>query len=433
MEKSKKHDNSHMTCRNSELSKLETFFKELRQRDFPSLTPSHQKKPAIYLDSAATSLKPRQVIDCIHSFYLYEYGTVHRGVYAQSIHATELYEKAREISQKFINASDSREIIFTRGTTDGINIIADSLVHTPSLLDKGQTILVSAMEHHSNFVPWQMAAERSGASFQTIPLQGDKIDLNTLETLLQTYKVALVAVAHASNILGTVNPIKDIAQLCQKYGALLVVDGAQAAPHMRVDVQELGCDFYAFSSHKISGPTGAGVLWGRKELFEKLSPPRGGGDMIDKVTFTSTTYAQPPLKFEPGTPPIAEIIGMARAIEYMENECGGIEAIALWEKELTRYLREKLLSLSPRIRLIGNETNERGALQSFMVEGSHPLDIATLLDLEGVAIRSGHMCGQPLLSLKGVSSLLRASCAYYNTINDIDAFITALSKVIKMV
>ncbi|MGR3952236.1 MAG: aminotransferase class V-fold PLP-dependent enzyme [Chlamydia sp.] len=411
-------------------SNLEQHFSCLRTRDFPSLNES-----SIYLDSAATSLKPSPVIEALSHFYLHEYGTVHRAIYSRASRATDLYNKVRMQLAHFLGAIDPSEIIFTRGTTDGINIVADSIACSGYLNEK-KSILISEMEHHSNIVPWQIAAERTGAKLIVTPLlDGSLLDLSFLEKILIEEDVAVVSLTHCSNILGTINPIQEIAAMIRKYrgdSTLFCIDGAQSAPHMRLNLPNLDADFYLFSSHKMSGPTGVGALWGKRSILESLKPSRGGGDMIDKVTFEKTTYAPPPLRFEPGTPPIGEVIGFGRALSYLENECSGMEAIYAWESELLLYLQSRLQELAPQVKLIGNSKLPRGALQSFSVLGTHPLDVATLLDLHGIAIRSGHLCGQPLLAKLNLSSVLRASISYYNTKNDIDLFITALKATIKM-
>lgn len=407
---------------------LEAHFLRLRERDFPMLS-SQQRY--IYLDSAATSLKPRPVIDYIQNFYLHDYATVHRAIYTKSQKATKEYDGARIRLQHFFNGLDPSEIIFTRGTTDSINIVQASLIEA-NIIRKDSTILISGMEHHSNIVPWQMAAKKTGANLVVIPLINDQLDIEALQKELEKGQVALVSLAHCANILGTINPIETLAPMIRKKGALLLVDGAQSAPHIKIDLQKLGADFFACSSHKMSGPTSVGILWGRKELLESLPPTRGGGDMIETVTFEKTTFGKPPLKFEPGTPPISEAIGFGQAILYLEEACGGIEAISEWEQYLTTYLRESLLQISPRISLIGNSSPDRGALQSFIVEGAHPLDVSTLLDVKGIAVRSGHLCGQPVLQSYGLTSVIRASIAYYNTQEDIDLFIKALKNILSL-
>ncbi len=410
---------------------LEKHFLHLRKRDFPSLESPNR---SIYLDSAATSLKPVQVVEALSKFYLHDYGTVHRAIYSRAQVATEMYDEARLKVTRFLGLQDPSEVIFTKGTTDGINIIAEALAES-DLLGPKKTIIISEMEHHSNIVPWQIVAQRTGAKLAVLPISTngpnpDQLDLKILEEILTQNDVAIVSLTHCSNILGTINPISEISELTHKHGAYLFVDGAQSAPHMPINLTTLGADFFAFSSHKMSGPTGIGVLWGRRKLLDILTPSRGGGDMIDTVTFQKTTYAEPPLKFEPGTPPIGEAIALGHAITYLQEECRGMEMISAWEHELTVYLREKLAAVSPRIEFIGNAFPLRGSLQSFIVQGAHPLDVATMLDLRGVAVRSGHLCGQPVLKTYGVTSLLRASIAYYNTKEDIDIFIDALKEIL---
>lgn len=395
------------------------FFEQIRH-DFPALIASGYA----YLDSAATMHKPRRVIDALSTFYGKQYATVNRAVYQPAVQATDMYAAARTTLARFINAVCVDEVIFTRGATDGLNMIADSLGR--SVLNSSSRILVSEMEHHSNLIPWQMAAKLSGATLEPIPVTDEgALRLDALEQLLARGRVAVVALTHASNALGTINPIADIATMVHRHGAILVVDGAQAAPHIPVDVQALGCDAYAFSAHKMGGPTGVGLLWARKELLEKLPPTRGGGDMVDVVEFSSATWADLPQKFEPGTPPIAEVIGFGEAVDYLSSLPSPVE----YEQSLLAYLRQKLATV-PGIQLVGT-VMPRVPLQCFHIPGIHPLDIATFLDLSGVAVRSGHMCCQPLLKSFSLQAVTRISLSFYNTIQDIDRCIEGLQRVVK--
>ena len=394
------------------------FFEQVRQ-DFPALISSGYA----YLDSAATMHKPRCVIDALSTFYGKEYATVHRAVYQPAVQATEQYTAARSTLAQFINASPS-EAVITRGATDGLNIIAESL--SRSILNRSSRILVSEMEHHSNLIPWQMAARTSGASLEPIPITDEGVlRLDVLKDLLSSGGVAVVAITHASNVLGTINPIADIAAMTHEAGALLIVDGAQAAPHLPVDVEALQCDAYAFSAHKLGGPTGVGLLWAKRHLLEQLPPTRGGGDMIETVSFSSATWAEPPQKFEPGTPPIAETIGFGAAVEYLSS----LPSVVEYERSLVSYLRQGLSTI-PGLMLIGT-VQPRVPLQCFHIPGIHPLDIATLLDLSKVAVRSGHMCCQPLLSRLSVYALTRVSLAFYNTFQDIDRGVEGLKAAVQ--
>ena len=399
------------------MSTLEEKFRTIRD-DFPRL-----KTLRVYLDSAATTHKPKSVISALSTFYQEQYGTVHRAVYSAAQEATQLYNEARLSITSFINAQNPCEVIFTRGTTDSLNIIADSMAK--GILKPHDKILISEMEHHANIVPWQLAAERSGAILEVLPVTNEgAFPLDSLKTALDNGNVRVVSITHGSNVLGTVTPIKEIARLVHEAGALLVVDGAQTAGHLPIDVQDLGCDFFCASSHKMCGPTGVGLLWGKESLLEKLPPTRGGGDMIDQVFFEKSTWNDLPLKFEPGTPPIAEAIGFGAAITYLTSI--GMDSIKAWEDALFSYFLEKVQDM-PYFHRIGTCT-PRCALQSFYVEGMHPLDLATLLDLRGIAVRSGSMCAQPILRRYNLREIVRASFAFYNTKEDVDALITAISQ-----
>jgi cysteine desulfurase/selenocysteine lyase len=384
-----------------------------KPEDFSSL-----EEGAIYFDSAATSLKPKSVIDTISHFYGEEYGTVHRAVYKRSLAATAKYNQVREQAQKFLHAASLDEIVFTKGTTDAINLVANTFIQP------GDEVIISEMEHHSNIVPWQLRR----ASLKIIPITDKgELDLEAFKKLL-TPKTKLVSIAHISNALGTCNPIAEIIRLAHTAGAKVCVDGAQAAAHLPVDVQALDVDFYAFSSHKAFGPTGVGILYGKYELLEKMPPYQGGGDMIQTVTFEETTFRAPPLRFEAGTPPIAQVIGLGAALSYIESI--GRATIAAYEHQLLTYATEKLNTI-PNLRIIGTAPN-KGAIISFVIDGLHPLDIGTLLDKKNISVRTGHQCAQPAMRRFGLSATVRLSFAPYNTTQEIDRFIAALHSVIQL-
>jgi cysteine desulfurase / selenocysteine lyase len=396
-----------------------------KRADFPMLGRKVNGMPFVYLDSAATSQKPISVIDSMSRFYAETYATVNRVVYSTAQAVSDRYEDVRNTVAQFVGALSS-EIIFTRGATDSINILADSFAK--GLLTSQSRILVTEMEHHSNIIPWQLAAKTSGATLDVIPIteEGD-LRLDVLEEKLQAGNVVVVAVTHVSNTLGTVNPISEIASLVHRYNAYLVVDGAQSIAHMPIDVAKLQCDAFCFSAHKMCGPTGLGVLYGRTELLNALPATRGGSDMMTAATMTSFVEAPLPRKFEPGTPPIAEVIGLGAAVAYLSTL--SMAAIESWEQSLTAHLTAGLVAI-PHVRLVGT-SKQRGSLQSFHIEGIHPLDLATLLDLRGIAVRSGHHCTRPLLARLNFSALTRASIAFYNTIEEIDYFLNVLVDEIK--
>jgi cysteine desulfurase/selenocysteine lyase len=398
---------------------------EKRRDDFPMLAQQMHGKPLVYLDSAATAMKPQVVIDKITDFYQNSYGTVHRAVYQLANKSTEEYNAVRDKIRDFLNAERSEEIIFTRGTTDSINLVASCF--GKAFVEDGDEILISEMEHHSNIIPWQILCEEWGAVLKVIPINDDgEILFEEFRALLSS-KTKIVAVAHVSNALGTVNPIKEIVASAHAAGALVLVDGAQSVPHMKVDVQDLGADFYAFSSHKAYGPTGVGVLYGKYELLEAMPPRDGGGDMIDTVSFTGTTFAKPPLKFEAGTPMIAQVLGMGAAIDYILDV--GLDQIHDKEQALLRQATE-LLGQIEGLRIIGT-AKEKSAVISFVVEGVHPLDIGTMLDLKGVAIRTGHHCAQPLMKRFNLSSTARASFSFYNSSADVELFYNSLKETLE--
>jgi cysteine desulfurase/selenocysteine lyase len=391
--------------------------------DFPILRREVNGKPLVYLDNAATAQKPQVVIDTLDRFYREENSNVHRGVHFLSQLATEEYEKARVAVQRFLNAAEPREIIFVRGTTEGINLVASSFGR--SNVRSGDEILVSAMEHHSNIVPWQILCEEKGAVLRVIPINdAGELRLDELEKLL-TSKTRLVALVHLSNALGTLNPVRPIIEMAHRRGIPVLLDGAQAAPHLKVDVRELDCDFYAFSGHKLYGPTGIGALYGKARLLEAMPPYQGGGEMISSVTFEKTTYNTIPNKFEAGTPHVAGAVGLAAAIDYLSAL--DREAVEAYEHELLSYATEALRQI-PGLRIIGTAREKAGVI-SFVLDGIHPHDIGTIVDQEGIAIRTGHHCAQPVMDRFGVPATARASLAFYNTKEEIDALVNSLHKV----
>lgn len=396
------------------------------RRDFPILQQRVHGRPLTYLDNAATSQKPRAVIDAIAHYYRTDNANIHRGIHTLAERATAAYEEARVAVQRFLNAREAREIVFVRGTTEAINLVAQS--YARPLLRPGDEIVVSILEHHSNFVPWKMACEATGARLRVIPMTDDgTLRLDEYERLLLD-RTRLVAIGHVSNALGTVNPVADIVRLAHARGIPVLIDGAQAVPHMAVDVRALGCDFYAFSGHKVFGPTGIGVLYGKADLMDRMPPWQGGGDMISSVTLDEVRYAPLPAKFEAGTPDIAGAIGLAAAIEYL----GGLdrEAASTHEAALTRYAEDRLGEFDD-VRVLG-PAREKAAIVSFVMSSAHPHDIGTVLDSEGVAIRTGHHCCQPLMHRLGVAATARASFAFYNTHEDVDRLVDALSRVREM-
>ena len=404
------------------VSAIEPFPVDELRRDFPILSQEVHGKPLVYLDNAATSQKPEAVIQALDHYYRTCNANVHRGVHALSLQSTILYEAAREKVASFLGADSMREIVFVRGATEGINLVAHSFV--APRLGEGDEILVSAMEHHSNIVPWQLLCEEKGAQLRVIPMdeKGD-LDLEAYGSLLNE-KTRLVGVVHVSNALGTVNPVERIVELAHEKDIPVLVDGAQAAPHLRVDVGEIGCDFYVISGHKALGPTGIGALWGRPELLQAMRPYQGGGEMIRSVTFGETLYAEPPARFEAGTPNIAGAIGLGAALDYLTAL--DFDAMEAYEEELTDYAIAELLGIEG-LRLIGEPARRAGVI-SFVLEGLHPHDIGTVLDREGVAIRTGHHCAQPVMEFFGIPATARASLAFYNTRAEIDALVAALGK-----
>lgn len=401
-----------------------TFDAVALRADFPTLRRTINGHPLVYLDNAATSQKPQAVIDRMNRFYTEEYSTVRRSIHLLSAEATRAYEATRRTAAQLLNAPESRRIIFTKGTTEGINLVAHG--YGRKFVGEGDEIIISATEHHANIVPWQMLCEEKGARLRVIPVddRGELI-LEAYEKLL-TDRTKLVAVGHVSNALGTIHPVEDVIRLAHARGVPVLVDGAQAAPHMPVDVRALDCDFYVFSGHKACGPTGVGVLYGKAEWLERMNPFLGGGDMIESVTFEKTTYAPIPHKFEAGTPPIAEVIGLGTALEYLRRI--GLEAIAAYEHELLERATARLAAI-PGVRIIGT-ARRKAAIISFVVEGVHPHDLGTLLDQEGVAIRAGHHCAQPVMARYGVPATARASFAFYNLPSEVEALGAAVEKAI---
>ena len=392
--------------------------------DFPALHQSVHGKPLVYLDSAATSQKPQAVIAAVLNFYRADNANVHRGVHALSERATAAYEGARVKVQHFLGAGKAKEIIFVKGTTDGINLVAHSFVRPR--LKEGDEILITAMEHHSNIVPWQLLCEEKGANLKVAPINGaGELSVGELEALLGP-RTRLLALSHVSNALGTINPVRRIVELAHRRGVPVLIDGAQAAPHLPIDVQAIDCDFYTFSAHKAFGPTGIGALYGKEKWLEQMPPYQGGGDMILSVTFEKTIFNALPYKFEAGTPNIEGAIGLGAAIEYVEG-LGPPEPRVAFERELLAY-GTRVLSQIPGLRLIGTAADKAGVL-SFTLDDVHPHDVGTILDGEGIAVRTGHHCAQPLMQRYGVDATVRASLAFYNTREELDRLGRAVEKV----
>lgn len=399
------------------------------REDFPILSREVHGKPLVYLDNAATTQKPLCVLDAMRDEYLNENANVHRGVHYLSVQATELHEQARETVRRFLNAKSTSEIVFTRGTTEGLNLVASTF--TEAMMEPGDEVIVSTMEHHSNIVPWQLAARRKGIRLRVIPMTDDGVlDMEAYKSLFNE-KTKIVSVAHVSNVLGTVNPVEDIVRMAHDNGVPCVVDGAQSAPHMKVDVQKLGCDFYVCSGHKMYGPTGIGVLYGKEEWLDRLPPYQGGGEMIDHVSFEKTTFEKPPLKFEAGTPDYIATHGLAIAIDYMERL--GMDNIERHERELTAYALQRLSAIDG-MHIYGphDQLHSHDAVVSFNVGNIHHMDMGTLLDQLGIAVRTGHHCAQPLMDRLGVLGTVRASFALYNTKHEIDVLAEGIERVSKM-
>jgi cysteine desulfurase/selenocysteine lyase len=394
--------------------------------DFPILSRKVNGKPLVYFDNGATAQKPQQVIDAISHYYAYENSNIHRGVHTLSRDITIAYENARTTIQKHLNAANPYEIIFTKGTTDAINLVATSFAK--KFITQGDEIIISAMEHHSNILPWQQACEEKGAILKVIPINNDgELLMDEYEKLLSE-KTKIVAITHVSNTLGTINPVKEIIALAHKKNIPVLIDGAQAVPHLNVDVQDLDCDFYCFSAHKLFGPTGVGILYGKEKWLNQMPPYQLGGGTIKTVSFEKTEYADLPLKFEAGTPHIAGGIGLAEAINYVNTI--GLDTIATYEHELLEYATQAIKKING-VKIIGN-AKVKASVLSFVVDGIHPFDIGTILDQLGIAVRTGHHCTQPLMSFYCVPGTIRVSFAFYNTKEEIDIFIKGLEKAISM-
>jgi cysteine desulfurase/selenocysteine lyase len=399
-------------------------FDAKRVRDeFPIFSQRSRGRRLVFLDSAASAQKPRRVLDAMQAFYERDYANVHRGVYQLSERATAAFEAVREKVRVFLGASEAREVVFVRGTTEAINLVAQSFGR--ARVREGDEILVTQMEHHSNIVPWQMLCEEKGAHLRVAPVddRGD-LQLDALDALLGP-RTRMLAVTHVSNTLGTVNPLREVVRMAHARGVPVLVDGAQAAPHLRIDVQQLGCDFYAFSGHKVFGPTGAGVLWGRAEHLEAMPPWQGGGDMILSVRFEKTLYREIPYRFEAGTPDIAAVVGLGAALDWL-GEIDPAAAVA-HEQDLLRHATEALVAV-PGLRLIGTP-RERAGVVSFVLDEAHPHDVGTILDHEGIAVRTGHHCTQPLMERFGVPATIRASFALYNEREDVEALLAGIARV----
>ncbi|NOJ79443.1 cysteine desulfurase [Myxococcus xanthus] len=396
------------------------------RKDFPILHQEVRGRPLVYLDSAATAQKPQAVIDALVRFYQHDNANVHRGVHVLSERATEAYEGARETVRRFINARDAKEVVFVRGTTEAINLVAQT--YGRKHIGAGDEVLITQMEHHANIVPWRMLCEQTGAVLKVIPVDDrGELVLDAVDALL-TERTRILAVTHVSNALGTVVPVKELTRRAHAKGVPVLVDGAQAVTHFPVDVQDLGCDFYAFSGHKMFGPTGIGVLYGRKERLEAMPPYQGGGDMILSVTMEKVTYNRVPYRFEAGTPNLEGAVGLAAAIRYLEAL--GMENVAAHDRELLAYATKALASV-PGLRMVGT-AREKSAVLSFMLADVHPHDVGTILDREGICIRTGHHCAQPVMQHFKVPATSRASLALYNTREDVDALVRALHKVLEV-
>lgn len=396
------------------------------RKDFPILSREVYGKPLVYLDNSATTQKPRIVVDAIANEYYSENANVHRGIHFLSQQATEFHESARAKIAKFLNASSPSEIVFTRGATEGLNLVASSFGE--AFLKEGDEVIISAMEHHSNIVPWQLLEMRKGIKIKVIPITEDgELRVDEYEKLFDE-RTKLVSVTHVSNVLGTVNPVKELATIAHSHNVPILIDGAQSVPHIKVDVRDMDCDFYAFSGHKIYGPTGIGALYGKAEWLEKLPPYQGGGEMIKNVHFEHTEFEDAPLKFEAGTPDYVGSHSLATAIDYVESL--GLDNIAAHEHELLEYATKRLGSI-PGMRIFGKAKN-KSAVISFVVGNIHPLDLGTLLDRLGIAIRTGHHCAQPLVESLGVQSVARASFGLYNTLKEVDVLVNGIERVMKM-
>ena len=396
------------------------------REDFPILSRTVYDKPLVYLDNAATTQKPLCVLDAMRDEYLNVNANVHRGVHYLSQQATDLHEAARETVRRFVNAGSVNEIIFTRGTTEGLNLVASSFCE--EFMQEGDEVIVSVMEHHSNIVPWQLQAAKRGIAIRVIPMNecGD-IDMDAYKAMLNE-RTKLVSIAHVSNVLGTINPVKEITRIAHEHGVPVLVDGAQSTPHFRVDVQDIDCEFFVFSGHKMYGPTGIGVLYGKESWLDRLPPYQGGGEMIESVTFEKTVFEKLPFKFEAGTPDYVATHGLAKAIEYIESI--GLDNISAHERELTDYCMQRLSEIDG-MRIFGTSSH-KDAVVSFLVRDIHHLDMGTLLDRLGIAVRTGHHCAQPLMDRLGIQGTVRASFALYNTKEEIDILANGIARVSQM-
>ncbi len=397
------------------------------RQDFPILSRKVYDKPLVYFDNAATTQKPLCVLDAMREEYLNVNANVHRGVHWLSQQATELHEAARETVRAFINARSTAEVVFTRGTTEGINLVASS--YCDAFMQEGDEVIISTVEHHSNIVPWQLQANKKGIKLKVIPIHEDgTLNLDNFESLF-TSKTRFVSISHVSNVLGTINPVRDIIRIAHAHDVPVLVDGAQSAPHFRVDMQEMDCDFYVFSGHKVYGPTGVGVLYGKEEWLEKLPPYQGGGEMISHVSFEMTTFERPPLKFEAGTPDYVATSGLAKALDYVSAL--GMDNIEAHERDLTSYAMQRMSQIEG-MHIFGPVAGDHDAVISFQVRDIHHMDMGTLLDRLGIAIRTGHHCAQPLMDALGILGTARASFALYNTREEIDVLVEAIQRVARM-
>lgn len=393
---------------------------ELLRQDFPILQQLNRGKPIVYLDSAASAQKPQQVVKAISDFYLKDYANIHRGIYELSERATALYEETRERVKQFIHASHAEEVVFVRGTTEGINLVAQSFAR--KRFQAGDEIIISGMEHHSNIVPWYLLKDEIGIEIKIIPVtDAGSLDIDVYKSLFSS-RTKMVAISHASNVIGRINPVKEMTAIAHEYHVPVLIDGAQAIPHLPVDVKDIDCDFYVFSGHKLYGPTGTGVLYGKKTWLDRMPPYQGGGGMIETVAFSNITYAKTPNKFEAGTPDIAGVVGLNAAIKYLESI--GMNNVLMHEQELLQYAESALLSISG-LRILGSLKPKVGVI-SFVFDDIHPHDIGTVLDHEGIAIRAGHHCAMPLMERFKVPATLRASLGLYNNKTDIDALVSAI-------
>jgi cysteine desulfurase/selenocysteine lyase len=391
--------------------------------EFPCLHQTIHKHPLVYLDNGATTQKPKVVIDAVSGFYARDNANIHRGVHELSQRATNRFEAVRETVRRYINGFETCEVIFTRGTTESVNLVAQAWGRAE--VKAGDEIVISGMEHHSNIVPWQMLCEATGAKLRVVPITDDgELAMDELGRIISA-KTKMVAIVHVSNALGTVNPVKEITDLAHRFGAKVLIDGAQAVAHAKVDVRDIGCDFYAFSGHKIFGPTGVGVLWGKKDILDRMPPWQGGGDMIASVSFEKTTYAALPNKLEAGTPHIDGVVGLSAAIEFVEKI--GLDKIGAWEDILVKTATDELTKI-PGVRIIGT-AQKKASVVSFTIEGVHPHDIGTIMDRMGVAVRAGHHCAEPVMRRFKVPATARASFAFYNTLDEVDALVAAVQKV----